>query len=157
MRYPSTKRSNEVSLIQGIEVADPYRWLEDSSLEVSDWDRMQVELTEQYLRKWPDHINLEDRIRNLFATRSSSYCHDQDYCSGLPRFSGSYEFQVRVRAGGLPPGLFVRCRSSRNWNLLVDPEKVESGSFIDWYYPSPDGSYVAFVCQRAVMSKVCCT
>ncbi len=144
MRYPLTKRSDEASVIQGIKIADPYRWLEKSNQEVSDWDKLQEELTERYLRKWSDHINLEDRIRNLFDTNSSSYCHDQEYCSGLPRFSGDYEYQVRPRTGGLPPGLFVRSQVQPGWHLLVDPEDVEPGSFIDWYYPSPDGNYVAF-------------
>ena len=144
MRYPSTKRSDEVSVIQGIKIADPYRWLEESNREVSDWDSLQAELTEQHLRKWPDHINLEDRIRNMLVTNSSSFCHDQDYCSGLPRFSGDYEYQVRPRIGGLPPGLFIRSQAQPSWHLLVDPEDVEPASFIDWYYPSPDGNYVAF-------------
>lgn len=144
MRYPSTKRSDEFSVIQGFEVADPYRWLEELNQEVSDWDRLQAELTKQYLRKWPDLTNLEDRIRNLLAINSSLHCYDQGYCSGLPCFSGSYEFQVRIRSGGVPSGLFVCSKLNRCWNLLVAPEKVEPDSFIDWYFPSPDGSYVAF-------------
>ncbi len=40
MRYPSTKRSDEVSVIKGFKVADPYLWLEESNQEVSDWDRL---------------------------------------------------------------------------------------------------------------------
>jgi prolyl oligopeptidase len=144
MRYPPTKRTDQASVIQGITIADPYRWLEESSKEVSDWDRLQAELTDQYLRKWPDHLKLEDRICSLFVTDSSSYCHDREYCSGLPRFSGSFEFQLRVRSGGLLPGLFFRSQAQPGWRLLVDPEDVEPGSFIDWFYPSPDGSYVAF-------------
>lgn len=144
MKYPPTIRSDQTSVFQGIKIADPYRWLEESNQEVADWDSLQAELAVQYLRKWPDLIYLEDRIRNLLATNSSSYCHDQEYCSGLPRFSGDYEYQVRPRMGGLPPGLFIRSQTQPGWHLLVDPENVEPGSFIDWYYPSPDGKYVVF-------------
>ena len=51
-RYPETKRGDTVEVMHGVEVADPYRWLEADVREddeVSDWVDAQNVVTRGHL------------------------------------------------------------------------------------------------------------
>ena len=50
--YPVTKKVSQVDLLHGVEVEDPYRWLEDfTSEEVETWVGLQNNLSKQYLKR----------------------------------------------------------------------------------------------------------
>ena len=50
--YPVTKKVAQVDLLHGVEVEDPYRWLEDfTSKEVETWVGLQNNLSKQYLKR----------------------------------------------------------------------------------------------------------
>src|SRR5258708_37819034 len=60
LKYPKTRKANQVDDYHGTKVADPYRWLEDAnSKETGAWVTEQNEVTEAYLNKLP----MRDRIR----------------------------------------------------------------------------------------------
>ena len=60
LRYPDTRRVDQVDTYFNQVVEDPYRWLEDDrSEETSDWVRRQNELTFGYLKQ----ITYRDKIR----------------------------------------------------------------------------------------------
>ena len=52
LEYPQTKKQNQVDKFFGVEVADPYRWLEDDvreSKEVEKWVNSENEVTFAYI------------------------------------------------------------------------------------------------------------
>ena len=49
--YPSTRKANQTDTYHGVEVADPYRWLEDPNAEETQrWVEAQNEVTFGYLK-----------------------------------------------------------------------------------------------------------
>ena len=64
--YPETKKVEQTDEYFGVEVADPYRWLEDDrSEETEAWVKAQNEATFGYLEKIPFRTALKDKLTNL--------------------------------------------------------------------------------------------
>ena len=64
IKYPETRRIEHVDTYHGVEVADPYRWLEDDVREseaVADWVAAQNEVTSAYLEALPGRAAIEER------------------------------------------------------------------------------------------------
>ena len=54
INYPNTRASDFVEELHGVQVPDPYRWMEDlDSPEVREWIEAQNDLTFDYLRPIP--------------------------------------------------------------------------------------------------------
>ncbi len=65
--YPQTKKVDTVDTYFGVEVKDPYRWLEDdSSQETAAWVKEENEITYGYLDKIPFRDELKNRLSNLW-------------------------------------------------------------------------------------------
>jgi prolyl oligopeptidase len=66
--YPETKRGDTVDDYFGTKVADPYRWLENStsSPEVSSWIDAENKVTFAYLEKIPFRTKIKDRLLQLY-------------------------------------------------------------------------------------------
>lgn len=65
--YPETKEVDVVDTYFGVEVPDPYRWLDvDTSAEVAEWVRKQNEVTFGYLEKIPFRKAVRERYEQLF-------------------------------------------------------------------------------------------
>jgi len=65
--YPQTKKVDTVNTYFGIEVNDPYRWLEDDrSEETAEWVKAQNEVTFDYLDKIPFREELKNRLSDLW-------------------------------------------------------------------------------------------
>src|ERR1700722_18463374 len=68
MKYPPTRRIDQVDDLHGVKVADPYRWLEDDvrkSKDVADWVAAQNKVTFGYLGKIPQRKAIGKRITEL--------------------------------------------------------------------------------------------
>lgn len=66
LTYPPTKKGNQIDKYHGIEVADPYRWLEDDlSEETAAWVAAQNKVTFGYLEEIPFRAQLKSRIKTL--------------------------------------------------------------------------------------------
>ncbi len=66
LSYPQTKKVDHVDTYHGVEVADPYRWLEDDrSEETGEWVKSQNEVTSGYLKNIPFKAELQERIEKL--------------------------------------------------------------------------------------------
>ncbi|GLS26073.1 prolyl endopeptidase [Marinibactrum halimedae] len=64
--YPVTRKSDVVDEYFGVQVADPYRWLEDDrSKETAQWVRAQNKVTFSYLENIPYREQLEQRLTTL--------------------------------------------------------------------------------------------
>ncbi len=69
LHYPATKRVDQVDVYHGVEVADPYRWLEADvreSKDVADWVAAENKVTFAYLRSIPERAAIKKRITDLW-------------------------------------------------------------------------------------------
>ena len=67
VNYPETKTVDSVDTYFGVEVKDPYRWLEDDrSSETEAWVISQNKTTFDYLEKIPFREELKNRLSKLW-------------------------------------------------------------------------------------------
>ncbi len=66
IQYPTTQKVDHVDTYHGVEVPDPYRWLEDDrSEETGEWVKAQNDVTFGYLKNIPFKADLQSRIEKL--------------------------------------------------------------------------------------------
>jgi prolyl oligopeptidase len=124
----------------GTKVADPYRWLENTSApEVIAWMKAQNDYTRAVLARIPGRDDLLARIKSLDNAGN--------VVSALQVWGGHY-FYYKTEPGSDNRKLFVRDTLSSPERLLVDPEKMTTADgkhySIDYFQPSLDGVYVAY-------------
>jgi prolyl oligopeptidase len=67
IQYPKTRRVDHVDTYHGVQVADPYRWLEDDrSAETGEWVKAQNAVTFAYLEQIPYRTKVLDRLEQLY-------------------------------------------------------------------------------------------
>ena len=69
MKYPETRRVDQVDEYFGVKVPDPYRWLEADvreSPEVAEWVKKQNEIARKYLDAIPQRHAIEKRLTELW-------------------------------------------------------------------------------------------
>ena len=67
IKYPETKKVNTVDTYFGVNVPDPYRWLEsDTSAEVTNWVKEQNKITFGYLEKIPFREKVKERLSKIW-------------------------------------------------------------------------------------------
>ena len=67
--YPATRKIEHLDTYHGVQVADPYRWLEEDarkSTEVADWVEAQNKVTFTYLNSIPERSIIKERLTNLW-------------------------------------------------------------------------------------------
>ncbi len=79
--YPITKKVDTVDTYFGVEVKDPYRWLEnDQSAETAEWVKEENEVTFDYLSKIPFRAELKKRLSHLWNyEKVGPPFHEGDY------------------------------------------------------------------------------
>ena len=83
IEYPQTKKINHIDAYHGVEVEDPYRWLEDdNSSETAEWVEAQNEVTFEFL----DNIEFRDELKERLETLM-----DYERVSA-PFVEGNYEY-----------------------------------------------------------------
>lgn len=143
---PITPRSEDVDVYHGVEIADPYRWLEHpGDPEVRAWTEVQNGLTRAHLDAWPDRAALRERVAGLTVSGPVVYF---DLAP-----AGSALFALKRQ-----PPLEQPILVTLGWEadparerVLVDPTALDpSGrTSIDWFVPSPDGALVAVSLSEA--------
>lgn len=135
---PETPRDGIVDTIHGVEVPDPYRWLEDrDSPEVKAWVDAQNAYTRAMLDAPAWRATLTDQVRRYYDVT----------INGAPSVHGRRYFSYRREGLKNHAILYVR---DGDWKaepkLLLDPNTFsETGTVaLDWMYPSPDGSMIAY-------------
>ncbi len=67
IKYPPTRKGDQVDDYHGVKVSDPYRWLEDlDSEETRRWVEAQNKLSFGFLNEIPSRPNLEERLTKLW-------------------------------------------------------------------------------------------
>jgi prolyl oligopeptidase len=65
--YPVAEKQDVVDTYFGVDVADPYRWLEDDTTQqVADWVKAENQITQDYLGKIPFRDQLKQRLTDIF-------------------------------------------------------------------------------------------
>jgi prolyl oligopeptidase len=137
---PATMRDATMDTVQGIRIADPYRWLENGDdPRVQAWSDKQNARTRTYLDRLPTRIPLRTRLRNLIEGSSSAFSQL------TPR--GEHVFALYTDPKLQQPAL-VRLDVNANpatRHAIVDPNVIDPKGLtaIDWFEPSGDGLKVA--------------
>ena len=124
----------------GVEVVDPYRWLESSAdPEVRAWIAAQNALTRRLLDAWPGRAALRARVARLIASGSPVYIALDE--------AGGHLFAIKRQPPLEQPLLVVLGAEAdpARERIVLDPNALDpSGkTTIDWYVPSFDGALVA--------------
>ena len=71
--YPKSKKINFTEILHGVEISDPYRWLEDfTTAESIDWIDRQNNFTGNFIKKNKYKENLENYLNKIWENESIS-------------------------------------------------------------------------------------
>ena len=134
MTVPATRSAPENETLHGETIADPYRWLEDDSAETRAWSAAQNSYTAAILGPLPGRDTLRERLAALSGVGFAM----------SPKVRRGRLFFVKREGGQNQPCLYVR--EGAMTSLLLDPNALSDKGTValDWWYPSPDGGYVAY-------------
>jgi len=142
---PAAPRGGTVDVVQGVQIADPYRGLEDwDDPKVQEWSDAQNARTRTYLDVLTGRDAIKAELTRLIT--STSPAHYALQARGKLIFALYFDpnFQqpmlVTLNATGDP--------ASRK--IVLDPNALDAKGLtaIDWYAASPDGSRVAVSLSR---------
>lgn len=139
LHYPPTRRLDLVETLHGVQVADPYRWLEEDvrySKEVADWVAAQNKVTSSYLAAIPEREKIRKRLTELwdFAQYSS------------PFKEGGHYFYFKNDGLQNQSVLYVMDSLEGEARVLIDPNTWSKDGTIalSGVAPSEDGKYLAY-------------
>jgi len=141
-QYPESKISDHVETLHGVQVADPYRWLEDlNSEETGQWVEAQARFAREYLDKLPELEPVRQRLTELW-----------DYEKyGVPRKKGNRYFFTYNDGLQNQSVLYWSESLDEEPRILLDPNTLsEDGTVaLTDYQISPDGRLMAFGTSEA--------
>ena len=142
LKYPQTKKVNQVDDYFGIKVADPYRWLEDdNSAETKAWVDEENKVTFSYLDKIPYRENVKKRLTQLW---------NYEKLTAPVKKAGMY-FSFYNNGLQNQAVLCVQKNLKDARTELLDPNKLSADgtvSFSGWGV-SKDGKYLAYGISKA--------
>ena len=140
-KYPPSRIEPIKDTLFGVEVADPYRWLEDvKSPDVQAWMKVQDEMTRAELGKFAGRDALEARLKQLLYVDATN----------LPTRHGKRYFYSRNHADREKAIYYWREGLDGKEQVLLDPNRMSTdGSVsIGFVKPSWDGKRVAYSIKR---------
>ncbi len=135
-RYPAAWRADQIEIINGYSVADPYRWLEDPASEATrTWLTSQDALYAEYAAGLPGRESLAARLAELLGAGTV----------GSPAWRGGRQFFVR-RAPGQEHAVLYTAAASGGERALIDPMQLDpSGTTtLDAWQPDKEGRLLAY-------------
>jgi prolyl oligopeptidase len=136
-RYPDSRIDNTTDILHGINVPDPYRWLENaSSAEAREWVDQQNAFTRNYLDAVPGRKKLSARLAVLLETDTI----------GTPAPVRGCYFHMRRTGTQNQSILYVREGLRGEDRVLLDVNALAADGTValDWWYPSRDGLLLAY-------------
>ncbi len=117
LKAPVTRQDNFREIIHGVEIIDPYRWLEDQqSTETRQWIDAQNQYTHALLDGLPSRPRIQKRLAELLRTDSVSAPFEQ---------AGRY-FLFKKRAEDDLAILFLRKGLNGTDEVLIDPHTLSA-------------------------------
>lgn len=136
-KAPEAKSMTVIDDYHGQQIADPYRWLEDSAApETQQFVAEQNVYTRSVLENISGRDELRHRVEHLLTIgRVAS-----------PRIGGNNYFYERRDGRQNQAVVYVREGHNAKERPLIDVNTLAPDGTIalDWWYPSEDGRYVAF-------------
>ena len=118
----------------GVQLSDPYRWMEAEDGELADWLSGQGSYAASRLAGLPGRAAFRARVEELTTANTADSAFS---------LAGDRVFFQRQAAGAAVPVLMAA--EGPATRLLLDPAALggREHSYLDWFVPSPDGRYVA--------------
>ncbi len=133
---PASPQRADASVIHGVSVKDPYRWLENPAAPaVQQWIKAQNAHTEAALAAMPEGKALTERVQQLAITSTTR--------SG-PTLAGGTLFYMQQTPPQPQPVLIAQAWPDGVAKTLVDPNAGDGSTAIVAYWPSPRGRYLAY-------------
>ena len=143
LTYPQTRRVDLVEPQFGVQVADPYRWLENdvrNDTEVRAWVTAQNQVTNGVLATLPGREALEKRMTELYDYERFS----------TPAKEGGRYFYTRNDGLQNQSPLYVRESLTGEARLLIDPNtwSADGATALAGWVASEDGKRIAYQVQE---------
>ena len=140
--YPKTKTVPHVDTINGIAIADDYRWLEnDTSAETVAWVNEEIKTTQTYLEKIPFRDKLKKRITEL---------------ANYPKYGSPLklgEYYIYAKNDGLQNQYvyYIQKGLDGKEEVFLDPNTLSKDGTVSIELAgySKDHKYIAYILQRA--------
>ncbi|HEU5413616.1 MAG TPA: prolyl oligopeptidase family serine peptidase [Candidatus Angelobacter sp.] len=139
MKPPYARREEVIEELHGQKISDPFRWLEHAgTVESRAFVEAQNAYTEDVLSAIPtvNRRTLRQRIEQLLTIGRAE----------PPHVGGNRFFYVRRDGKQNQPVLYVREGATGKDRTLLDVNELAPDGTValDWFYPSPDGRFLAY-------------
>ncbi len=137
LTYPQTRKDlTVIDNFFGVEIADPYRWLEEESEEVAAWVKAQNKVTESYLSQIPYRTKINKRLTEIWNYPKYS----------TPIKKGDNYFFFKNDGLQNQSVLYVQKDLNSEPQVLIDPNTFskEGTSSLSNYSISSDSKYIAY-------------
>ncbi|MCW5555863.1 MAG: S9 family peptidase [Verrucomicrobiae bacterium] len=135
--YPDTRQMPQVDDYHGVEVADPYRWLEDdNSAETKAWVEAQNKVTFGYLEQIPERAAIKARLTQLW--------NYERY--GVPFKQGGRYFYAKNDGLQNQSVLYTMTSLEAEPQVLLDPNQLSADGTValSGYTITDDGKLMAY-------------
>jgi prolyl oligopeptidase len=135
--YPVTRKVDTIDTYFGMQVADPYRWLEDDNSDsTKNWVDAQNALTQDYLSKIPFRDKIKKRLEEVWNFEKMS----------APGLKGKRYFYSRNDGMQNQSVLYYKDGLNGPEKLLLDPNKLSADGTVSLGSTdiSEDGKYLSY-------------
>src|SRR5258705_12160856 len=137
LKYPATKKGNQVDDYFGTKVSDPYRWLEyDTAADTKQWIETEQSFTENYLAKIPFRTLIKKQVEKAI---------------NYPRFysdfkAGEYIFFVKNNGLQNQSVYYYQKGLTGQPKVFIDPNTLSKDGSVSVVLdgPSNDNRYMAY-------------
>ncbi len=148
---PSSRTAPVKETVQGVEIVDPYRWLEGDlsdpksmgkvTPEVGEWTDGQNAYTRSVLDGLPGRKALEEKLRPLMEVGTVT----------APAARGGRYFYSKREGNQNQPVVYVRDGVHGTPRAVIDPAKLDASGLttVSWFDPSENGKLLAYGTYRA--------
>ncbi|HUR91289.1 MAG TPA: prolyl oligopeptidase family serine peptidase [Gemmatimonadaceae bacterium] len=142
LSYPPTRQVDQVDVLHGVRVADPYRWLENTdSPETGAWIEAQNALTFGWLGAIPERPRIQARLTELW-----NYAR-----YGLPFKEGGRYFWLENSGLQNQSVLYIQPAAAAKARVLLDPNTLSADGTVALTsaVPSENGRLLAYGVARS--------
>jgi prolyl oligopeptidase len=135
LEYPKPRKADQVDRYHGVEIPDPYRWLEDDNApDTLEWVKAQNAVTFGYLEKIPFRDAVKDRVWRL---------NDYEKYSE-PSRKGPYLFFRRNAGLQDQSVLYIQQGLTGSPEVLIDPNVWGATVALTAFVPSRNARYAVY-------------